>query len=278
VGVAYRAASQYTMPVAYLAIVAAVEGLTEALPISRSGHGAVARIWLGSHANASALEAFLLAGVFLALAWVIRRRLRVAIGEAVRAVSRPSLFRTSPGAHDAAVIAIAAFASIATSLAAQPFVGPWKDVPSVVAVGLLFTGVALASTAAAPRGRTDSPTLRVAVLIGIAHGLAVVPGASSVGAALTVAIWLGVRPVRAAELAFAVSLPGLAVAVVGGLAHGAGVEASAAVAAVLLAFLGARLGAAALRALLARERLALLSLWLMPLSLATLAYARALPA
>jgi undecaprenyl-diphosphatase len=44
----------------------------------------------------------------------------------------------------------------------------------------------------------------------------------------------------------------------------------------VVAFLGATLGGAALRALLARRRLPALSLWLIPLGLAMCAYASAL--
>ena len=265
------------MPIADLAILAALQGLTEALPVSRSGHGAVARLWLGGEGDALALSAFLQAGVLLALGWVIRHRLRAAIAEGVRAVSRPTLFRSSPAAHDGAAMVLAVAGSVATSLAAGPLAAPWTDAPSAVGLGLLMTGLALASTALVPPGRLESPRLRAALLIGIGHGLAVSPGASSVGIALTLALWLGVRPVRAAEFAFAITLPSLAISFGSALAHRPALDAGAAAAGILLAFLGARLGAALLRGLLDRHRLALLSLWLMPLSLATLAYARALP-
>lgn len=72
----------------------------------------------------------------------------------------------------------------------------------------------------------------------MAHGLAVFLGASRVGAALIVLLWLG----------------------------------------LVITFLAALLASGARIRLVERRRLPALSLWIIPLGLALLAYARALPA
>jgi len=267
------------MPLVTIALLAVIEGLAEVLPISGSGHGEVARLWLEQGSGAGALEPILHAGTLAALVVLVRRRLRIAIGEGVRAIARPELFRTSPAAHDAAVIALAVAASMAAAAAARPFAEVWNRTPIAIGCGLLATALAVASTALAPRGRVESPSLFGAALVGAAHGLATFPGASRVGAALTLLLWLGVRPTRAVELSFLVTIPTLAVSLVQGLAGArTGIDLGAAALGVLIAFLAASIAGAMVHALSDRRRLALLSLWLVPLGLATIAYARAVSA
>jgi hypothetical protein len=58
---------------------------------------------------------------------------------------------------------------------------------------------------------------------------------------------------------------------------GSGLDTGAIVVGALVAFLSASLAVSALRKLLERRRLSMLALWLVPLGLATIAYARALP-
>jgi undecaprenyl-diphosphatase len=109
----------------------------------------------------------------------------------------------------------------------------------------------------------------------VAHGLAVLPGASRVGAALVVLIWIGMRPSRAVELSFLLTVPSLIVAFARG-ARG-GLDPTVTAVAIAVAFLAAIVAAGVLRGMLERRRLSTLALWTIPLGLAMLAYARALP-
>ena len=70
-----------------LAVLAALQGATEALPVSRSGHLVVARLWLDAGPSGAAFEAILHVGTALGLVVVARRRLLGALGEGVRAVA-----------------------------------------------------------------------------------------------------------------------------------------------------------------------------------------------
>lgn len=283
------------MPLFSLAVLAILQGLAEALPVSPSGHGAVARLWLDPGSDAAGLDALLSLGIALALGVASRRRLSAALGEGVRAISRPALFRASPGARDAALILVGSAVSLAVSHLASPLAERWSDSPTAIGLGLIATGLALASTLAAPfpglgrrplapRRRNldlpEPPSPLAMIAVGAAHGLAVLPGASRVGAALTLLLWIGVRPGRALDLAFLITLPSLIAAFAAGVsAHtaGAGLDAGAVVVALLLTFLAAILATMALREILDRRRLGALALWIIPLGLAMLAYARALP-
>jgi undecaprenyl-diphosphatase len=290
------------MPLFSLVVLAVLQGLAEALPVSPSGHSAVARLWLDAVSDGGsaplppstvALEATLSLGTALALGVVSRRRLFAALSDGVRAIARPALFRTSPGARDAVLLILGSAVSLLVSRFVSPLAERFHDVPVAVGLGLIVTGFALASTLAAPRAavvrlpvrrrdlnRPDAPSTVAIVAVGAVHGLAVFPGASRVGAALIVLLWVGVRPGRALDLAFLLTLPSLLGAFFFGLSGRAGdvgIETGAVIVGLLLAFLAAILATAALRALLDRRRLGALALWIVPLGLAMLAYARALP-
>ena len=264
------------MPVSALFVFALLSGVTEALPVSRSGHGAIAALWLGAPVPPP-VQAAVHGGILVALLLLVQARLRSSLGDAARGVARPGLFESLPTARDGAAITLAAAVSFGLSLALRPITAAWATSPEAVGAGLSISAVALASTAFAPRGRVETAPMTVAVLAGIAHALASAPGASRVGAALTVLLWLGVRPSRAVEMAFAMTLPALVDGFVRALAGLRDLELGVVVAAMLLSFIGTRVGAGLLQALVERRRLPALALWLLPLSLAIVAYAHALP-
>jgi undecaprenyl-diphosphatase len=274
------------MPLLHVALLAVLQGLAEVLPISRSGHEVVARLWLDAGASAVALEGLLhiaTAAAFLASA---RRRLAAACADGVRAIARPAMFAASPGAQDAAVIVVASAVSLITGSIAEPRVEMFRESPTATGVGLIVSGLAIASTALAPRapaswaakGAASGPSLAGAMVVGISHGIAVFPGASRVGAALALLLWMGVRPRRAVELAFLITVPALLLAFARGLAARNAVETGTIVLGVVLAHVAAMIGSESLRSLADRRRVARLALWTIPLGLAMLAYARALRA
>lgn len=269
------------MPLLHTALLAALAGATEALPVSPSAHGVVARLWLDPGAT-PAVEALPLLGTALGLAAAAWRRLAGAAGEGVRAIARPALFGASQAAQDALALLVGSAVSVAVSAIALPRVEMWAASPTATGLGLCASGLAIASTALAPRfaahdaaGARPGPSLAGAVLVGAAHGLAVFPGASRVGAALTVLVWIGVKPERAVDLALLLTVPALLIAFARGAHAGAGLAAIALLPA--LAFAGAAVAAEVLRGLAERRRVGVLALWILPLGIAMLAYARALP-
>jgi undecaprenyl-diphosphatase len=199
----------------------------------------------------------------------------------VRVVARPALYGASQPAQDAFALLVGSAVSLAAGAVAAPRIEPWRASPTAAGLGLCVSGLALASVGLVPRGgrraaSTSSGGLSLvgAALAGFAHGLAVFPGATRVGAALTVLLWIGVQPMRAVELALLLTVPALVLEGARGL--GALDPALGALAASV-AFIAALLGSEALRGLTRRRRVGALALWILPLGLAMLAYARALP-
>jgi undecaprenyl-diphosphatase len=274
------------VPLPYVALLSLLQGVAEVLPISLSGHDAALALWLPPGRAALGLVAVLHLATVLALSVVMRRRLFALLHAGVRAVARPSLFRSSPAARDAALIGAASAVSLGVSAAIGPWVRTWSAAPGATGLGLVATGLAVGSLSLAPRSHLEAPSLLGALAVGLGHGLAGFPGASRIGAALTLLIWMGVKPSRALDLVFLISVPTLLGAFVAGMGRGsalASLEASGAggagtiAAGLLIAFLSALLASAGLRSLAERRRVGALALWIIPLGLAMLAYARALP-
>ena len=73
-------------------------------------------------------------GTALALLVVARQRLLAALGDGVRAVSRPTLFRGSPSAHDAMVIAVGTAVGLVAGSLVTPHVEMWSESPTATGV------------------------------------------------------------------------------------------------------------------------------------------------
>jgi undecaprenyl-diphosphatase len=265
---------------------AALEGLTSVLPLSDSGHRLLARVWLGDTRGMAAplnhedWARLMDVGCLLALIVAMRGRLGTALSEGIRGIAKPAVLQESDGGRDAVAVVLAALAASCTEVVMRPFASTFNDVPLVVGVALLMTAAGLTSTLLAPTPRLTSPTPVGALLVGLAHGLAIVPGASQIGAAYVAMRWMGISGWNAAELAMLATIPVMTLRA--GLllfegVDGTGLPLAQIALALCVTFVTASLAASWWRSLADKSRTSWLSLWLVPLSLAMLAYGRALP-
>jgi undecaprenyl-diphosphatase len=116
-------------------------------------------------------------------------------------------------------------------------------------------------------------------LLGVAQGLAVLPGLSRSGSTITVALWLGIRPDRAYELSMLMSLPAVTGALLLEAPRAIGAPAGLGTAAIGAgtAFVVGVVALAILRRVVTRGHFSLFAIWVLPVALATLALARAWP-
>jgi len=189
------------------ALLGLIQGLTEFLPISSDGHLALAGLLFGMNNAGLTLSVMLHVGTLLATLILLRRQAFVALGDGLRAVVRPRLFRESSAARDAGVVILASLPTAAIGLVLRDAVERWTESPLVVGLGFLLTSIALVSTRFLRTRTAEQPNPLGALLIGAAQGLAVLPGVSRSGLTITTALWLGVRPDRAFELSMLMSLP-----------------------------------------------------------------------
>ena len=193
------------------ALLGIVQGLTEFLPVSSSGHLILARAVLGWDLGRFGLPFDVACHVGTLLAVL------VFFGRDVSAmtVALPGALMGRAGEYERLIRLIAV-----GCLPLVPVVLLFLDVieeirsPAVVAAALAVGGVGLlvAEAAGSKRRTEDSITYVEAFLIGMAQASALVPGVSRSGATLTVALLLGLRREGAARFVFLLSLPAVAAA------------------------------------------------------------------
>ena len=267
------------IPVSQAAGLGALQGLTEFLPVSSSGHLALAEILFDLEEAGLSVNVLLHAGTLLATLLVLRREVQVTARDGVKALLRPSRFVATEGGRNALVILLASLPTAAIGLLLRSRVEAWTHSPIVVGLGFLLTTLLLLSTRWIPKGERDVPTWSGALLVGVLQGLAVLPGVSRSGTTIVGLLGLGVKPERSFALSMLMSIPAVLGAVL--------VEAknmSELSQGLVPAFFGAAVafvvGALALmllRRVVIRGHLSVFALWVFPLAIATLALAKAWP-
>jgi undecaprenyl-diphosphatase len=260
-------------------ILGAIQGVTEFLPVSSDGHLALAEILFKFGSGGLTFNVLLHAGTLLATAIVLRERLGRAVKDGVLALAKPSRFRETQGGRDALVVILASIPTAVIGFALRDAVESWTEQPLIVGLGFLGTAAVLILSGFARRGDEPQPSATGALLIGVAQGLAVLPGLSRSGSTIALAMWLGVKPERAFELSMLMSLPAVAGAVAlevphafreGGLDSAAALGASVAlltgVAALLL-----------LQRVVQKGHFTWFAFWVGPLALATISLGIAWP-
>ncbi len=179
-----------------------LQGLTEFLPVSSSGHLAVASLLLGVRTDHLGLEVGLHLGTIAAVAWMYR----------------PDLGRLlhPPWGGETRQLALGLIAaSLVTGMLALFFRGAVTAAfSSTRAIGLGFaaTTLLLAASRRMPGGRREAPSTAAAVFIGAAQGIATFPGLSRSGATIVAGLGTGLGAEAAARFSFLLALPAVAAA------------------------------------------------------------------
>ncbi|GBD10444.1 Undecaprenyl-diphosphatase [bacterium HR23] len=171
-----------------------VQGLTEFLPVSSSGHLVLGQFLLNYHPPGLALES----AVHLATLGAIVAYYR---GSLMRSLWQERALWVQVG------IALAVTGGIGLLL--RPRVEAGFQSLWLTGAGWLFTGlVLLASQRRLQKaGNGERPTWRGAVLVGLAQGLALFPGVSRSGMTIATALWVGLAPHQAVRFSFFLALP-----------------------------------------------------------------------
>lgn len=247
-----------------------LQGATEFLPISSSGHLLVAREWVGIAEPPLLFDVLLHVATLFVVCYQFRRRLAALLRAGALLVTGRAASADRGDLRLLAAIAAASAATAVVGFAVSRFLLPSARTLTAVSIAFIATAAILLATRLRrplPAARQPGPWLAIAV--GVAQGIAVLPGISRAGATVAVCLLGGTDRGRAGEFAFLVSVPAVLGALVlsfddaGGLIRTAGVPALAAGFVAALA-----VGALCLRALLAvlhRDRLAWFAVYLLPL-------------
>ncbi len=176
-----------------------IQGLTEFLPVSSSGHLVMLQALLGLEQKGVVFEVALHVATLASVLIFYRRRVAELLVGALR--GRPEALRY------AAKLALATVPAVLAVLAIGDFLEARFEVPATAGVCLLLTGAILWTTRrSAPRAQDAEPGWRAALLIGCAQAFAILPGISRSGATVAAALALGVAPAAAAEFSFLMSV------------------------------------------------------------------------
>jgi undecaprenyl-diphosphatase len=190
-------------------IMGIVQGLTEFLPISSSGHLAIARAILhASPAEDVGFEVVAHAGTLIAVLIYYRMRIISIFTEAFsgEGEGRNWIIWLVVGTIPAGIIGIL----YKDSLAAL-----FNDI-HLVGLALLFTAVLLFSAERFSKEKTTAGKMGVwrALTIGIAQAVAIIPGISRSGSTISAGLLTGVQRKSAVDFAFILSLPSVGGAII----------------------------------------------------------------
>ncbi len=214
------------------AILGLIQGLTEFLPVSSTGHLVLAQHFLGAGLSGESdvtFEVFVHLGTALSICTVYARHLRVLAAASLRAAMHPhkamDQFRSDENLRMVWYVAVSAVpAACAYLLFADPIERAFAD-PRLACILLFVTGLLLLLTLLCRQASGPVTTSR-ALVTGIAQACAMLPGISRSGATICAALYQNVEPRRAADFSFLMLLP----VVVGGallkLGHLTGAPAS----------------------------------------------------
>ena len=195
-----------------------IQGLAEFLPISSSGHLVISKNLLGFKEPELLLDVSLHLGTLLAVCIYFRSDLKKMVEEIleIAAPKTDHRFRLKPHASLALMVVVG---SIPTALIGIIFKTPLESIfGSVTTVGmmLVITGIIVGSTRFIPKAhqKLTKVGLLIALAIGAAQGLAIMPGISRSGSTIVCALLLGLNRELAGRFSFLLSIPAIIGAVV----------------------------------------------------------------
>lgn len=210
-------------------ILGIVQGLTEFLPVSSSGHLVMTDWLLGLAIPGVMLEVILHVGTLISVLIVYRARLLSLVSGTLRGDRAAWSY--------VLLLGLATLPAVVVGLFFKDAIESLFDTPAFTGWMLLVTGTFLYSTrwarkrapsqrepdaaaevegaeAAAAPAHAAPVGWAVALAMGVAQAFAILPGISRSGSTITTGLWSRVDAVRAAEFSFLMSIPAIAGAAV----------------------------------------------------------------
>ncbi len=255
------------------AVLGAVQGATEFLPVSSSGHVALGAMLFGVDDMPLAMVVLLHVGTLVATLALFREDLVELTVATTRGVTRPREFLATDQGKLVTGIIVATIPTGLIGLYLEPRVESFSQVPWIVGAGLLGSAIAVTTTRFSG-GEASVLPLWKALVIGIAQGCAVMPGLSRSGTTIAVAMALGMSGPAAFRFSFLLSLPAVAGAMVLELRHWDEIVALGPGAMVggIMALVIGYLALRWLRALVDQGRFWMFALYLVPVGLGAIAW------
>ncbi len=199
------------MEIIQIITLAIIQGLTEFLPVSSSGHLILTHQVLGWADQGQAFDVALHFGTAIAVIGYFRKDLGGIISGWFKSFSTKE--QTTDSRIGWGIIVGTIPACIAGLLIKVLLDGAFRN-PLIVASTLIIFGLLLGWASIKCKGARDITSLSIKdmFLIGIAQAFALIPGTSRSGVTITAALAMGLTPVAAARFSFLLSIPAILMA------------------------------------------------------------------
>ncbi|MEW6259043.1 MAG: undecaprenyl-diphosphate phosphatase [Thermodesulfobacteriota bacterium] len=197
-------------------ILGIVQGLTEFLPVSSSGHLVLLQNLFGLQEAELVFDVSVHVGTILAVLIFLRREI-VAIFDSLWQTGRLWIQGRINGAiawgvpeiRLAVLVVVGSIPTGILGLAFHKIAETLFSTVLIVSIDLIVTGLLLALTRFAGRwGRkADRMTIRDGLIIGLVQGIAIMPGISRSGSTISAAVFLGIEQETATRFSFLLSIP-----------------------------------------------------------------------
>ncbi len=193
------------MDILQIFVLSIIQGLTEFLPISSSGHLVLVPVVFGWKDQGLVYDVAVHVGTLLAVIWYFKAELAVILKDFFASLHHRRLIGESNIAW------AVGFATIPAGLVGL-LLGDWIEQhlrsTFVIATTTVVFGILLWHADRSPGVRDEKKiTIKQALLIGMAQALALIPGTSRSGITITAALLLGYSRTAAARFSFLMSIP-----------------------------------------------------------------------
>jgi len=195
-------------------VLGVLQGLTEFLPVSSSGHLVLMQAFMGIGGPVIFFDVLLHVGTLAAVLLVFRKEIAEIIRESAAAVTGSQKKPVSELPHARFMLMII-LGSVPAGVIGILFEDVFEELfssPLSVGFFLLVTGALLFRTRSLGEGvkTVGMITPSAALLIGLAQAMAITPGISRSGATIAVALFLGLERETAVKFSFLLSVPAIA--------------------------------------------------------------------
>ena len=201
----------------HLLLLAAIQGITEFIPVSSSGHLQLVQGLTAYPDHGLVIDVALHTGTLLAVMAYFRRDVRLMLNGTRDIIRR----QPSTAAHLVQVLAIASLPVLlagaalvvfdVTYVLRMPEIVAWASIIFAIPLWLADRRQGLASpNITSERGDPQSISPRHALIIGLAQMLALIPGASRAGVTITAGLFLGFDRTQAARFSMLLAMPVIA--------------------------------------------------------------------
>ncbi|HEX4019463.1 MAG TPA: undecaprenyl-diphosphate phosphatase [Frankiaceae bacterium] len=200
------------------AVLGVVEGVTEFLPVSSTGHLTVTEKLFNLKIDDKSITAFTAViqfGAIIAVLIYFWRDIWRLIVAGVMAIRDPAR-RSEPAAREAGFVVIGTIPIAIVGIAAKNAIeGPLRNVAVIAAALIVWSAVLVMAERRARQNRDERALgVRDAIVMGVMQCFALIPGVSRSGATISGGLFRGIDRVSATRLSFFLAIPALTAATV----------------------------------------------------------------